>query len=196
MTKAKRPHINLIALLFVTIAFAIIVQYYGSREQSKPAASKQIDRPDFFLNQANTRIMDEQGKIRYQLDAEKISHAPKLDESHLAKPQITTYGSKKDSWVMTADKGVMPDHKELATFSGNVITTKYKNPSPDDKKIELVANSDQMTYNANRQTVTSQGNVTVKTKSHLISGNKMVADIPADTMEITTNVKTSIKSKD
>lgn len=201
MTKTKRPHINLIALLFVTIAFGFVIQYYGSQEQPTPVQQAKKDRPDFFMNKASSRIMDEQGKVRYHLSAKSIFHNPKLNESHLIEPKIITNDKNKRVWHITAEKGVLPDHKKHATLSKNVVTTKLLNDATKKNAAkvgtkELVANSDQITYNAENQTVTSQGNVKVTTKSHLITGNSMVVDIPADKMEITTNVKTSIKPQD
>ncbi len=199
MAKPRKPHINLIVLLFVTIAFAVIIQYQTGKEQLKPAPQKNQDRPDFFLKNATTKVMDETGKIRYKLEADNIYHTQKQNESKLSNPKITAFNQDNNTWVITAKNGTLPDHKEHLTLDDNVVTQRFKKPietRQEPTKSDLTANTKQLTYYTKNQNIVSEGNVIITTDSTVINGGRMAANIPANTMEITTNVKASIKPKD
>ncbi|THB73987.1 MAG: LPS export ABC transporter periplasmic protein LptC [Gammaproteobacteria bacterium] len=198
MTRAKKTHINLIVLLFVTIAFAVIVQHYSAKENTNQKTKTDTKRPDFYLSKAITRVMDKSGKKHYELTTERISHNPNTNESKLFKPKITTENKNSTKWQITSDKGTLPDHQEHAILTGNVVTKKFSLPVISNENsipADLTATTDQLIYDTKKQKIISQGNVTINTSSSLVTGNEMVADIPTDTMEITTNVKANITPK-
>ncbi len=186
----KKPQTNLIVLLVVTIAFAAIVQFYSKKPSKSRETKTQKERPDFYLKDVSTKAMDKNGKIAYTLKADKIAHHPKANQSLVTKPIIHTSGNNQETWNISAENGIIPDHKEQAELTGNVVIIKQK-----DSIKELTAKSDQTTYHIKDKKVVSEGNSSVITDSALVKGDKIVADIPKDTVEVIANVKAHYEPK-
>lgn len=180
----KRIPTNLIALFIVTIAFVSIVNLYSKDDKQKLTSAKNIERPDFFMKDIQTRSMDKDGKIRYILTAEKVEHQPKEQKSFITKPEINTYKQDKNSWKVLADNGEVPDGNNIVLLKKDVIV----NQTISNTKHPISAKSDQLIYDIDREKMFTEGDAIITTPSSVIQGEKMIADIKTDTLEIFTNV--------
>ncbi len=180
----KKISPNLIALLIVTIAFGGIVHFYSKDEKQKLVAAKNIDRPDFFMNNIQSRSMDKSGKLRYILTAEKVEHQPKEQNSFITKPEIHTYKQNINTWKILADNGEVPDGNSKAILKENVIA----NQNTSNVKHPISVKSNQLIYDIDEEKMITKGKVIITTPSSIIQGKKMIADIKTDTLEIFTNV--------
>lgn len=180
----KKIPTNLIVLFIVTIAFVSIIHFYSKDDKQQKSSVKNIERPDFYMNDIQTRSMDKSGKIRYTLTAEKVEHRPKDQRSFITKPDILTYKKNKKSWKALANMGEVPDNTNTILLKEDVIV----NQNNSNTKHPISAKSDQLTYDIDQEKMITEGKVVITTPSSVIQGEKMIANIKTDTMEIFTNV--------
>ncbi len=180
----KKISPNLIALFIVTIAFGVTIHFYSKDEKQKLKVTENIKRPDFFMRNIQSKFMDENGKIRYILNAEKVEHQPKEQKSFITKPEIHTYKQNKNTWHILADNGEVPDGNSNVILKENVIV----NQNINNAKRPISAKSNQLIYDIDKEKMITKGKVIITTPSSIIQGEKMIANIKTDTLEIFTNV--------
>ena len=110
----------------------------------KPDSSKRHD-PDFVVSRFAATTLDEQGKQRFLLSAQKLVHYPDDDSTHMDEPRLTSLSVDKPPVYTSAklgklsskgDEVFLHDNVKIvraasATQSEMVVTTAYLHVIPD-----------------------------------------------------------------
>lgn len=103
-------------------------------EPSLPATTS--NSPDYWVERIVARIMDEQGKPRRILGADKLQHFPNTDKSELVNPKIDFLTPKSSSWKVRANTGWIEPNGEILILQG--IVTIDQDAMPNILPVHLV----------------------------------------------------------
>jgi lipopolysaccharide export system protein LptC len=76
--------------------------------------------PDYIVENFLSTAMNEIGTRKYQLRAERLTHYPDDDTSHLIQPELTQYVDGAVRAIARADTGLIPGHGREIIMKGNV----------------------------------------------------------------------------
>lgn len=86
--------------------------------------------PDYFSLGYYKKEMNEQGLIKNELNASKVTHYSDDKTTHLENPVMTLYNSNKAPWVIKSEAGILKDEGDhldlIGMVSINREATKYR----------------------------------------------------------------------
>src|SRR5690606_35836457 len=105
--------------MFGLLAVALIgaLGYWNVRPESfmeRRAAAEADDAIDFYVVGATALQYQEDGKLHYELTADRLEHIKASDITLLDKPDLLLYRGTQYPWHVRSDKGeVAPEGKEV-----------------------------------------------------------------------------------
>jgi lipopolysaccharide export system protein LptC len=110
-------------LILITFFLLALATWWLRQQIGEPLESYSItstNAPDYWIEHIAARIMDEQGKLRRILGAEKLQHFPTTNKSELIKPKLDFLNSKTPPWKVRADTGWIEADGALLVLPGLV----------------------------------------------------------------------------
>ena len=95
--------------------------YIETTQEEEKVYSKPGHEPDFFVNGFSATALDESGKPRHRLSAERMVHYLDDKSTEVTKPVFTIYDEGKSDWMATSETGWMSEDGELVLLNGKVI---------------------------------------------------------------------------
>lgn len=117
--KANKRLFTITALALVTGFSWWLLRDLTPTIQMDRAASN--NEPDYFLENFNVKVMDENGKPQRELFADNMYHYSLDDRATLKNPRIIFYSDSIASWDIRADGGVVTAGGKSILFSGKVL---------------------------------------------------------------------------
>jgi lipopolysaccharide export system protein LptC len=119
-----------IGLLAVALVGAL--GYWNIRPESfmeRRAAAESDTAIDFYVIGASTQQFQEDGKLHYELTADRLEHIKASDITLLDKPDLQLYRGTQYPWHVRSDKGeVAPEGKEVELIDNvRIARTDAKN---------------------------------------------------------------------
>ncbi|WP_043309141.1 LPS export ABC transporter periplasmic protein LptC [Pseudomonas sp. ML96] len=120
----------LFALL--TVALVGALGYWNIRPESfmeRQAAAEADNAIDFYVTGASTQQFQADGKLHYEMTAEKLEHIKATDITLLEKPDLQLYRGTAYPWHVRSDKGeVGPEGKQVELIDNvRIARTDAKN---------------------------------------------------------------------
>jgi len=110
-------------LVFGIVALLAIATSWLSRKSEAPVSRTTAAQnlPDYFINDVDTTVTDEQGLPSHELRASSLVHYPNNDTTKLVQPDITILNTDKGSrWHASAREGEIAGQQQLIRLSGDV----------------------------------------------------------------------------
>ena len=107
--------------LFATLLAGVSIWWLSSQEEAPPSPSARPDSPDFFMEGVTTRVMDAQGRPRYDLRAERVEHFTLGDRTEFDRPSIVLMRPDGRLWILEAERGSALKGDEEVRFLGRVL---------------------------------------------------------------------------
>lgn len=85
--------------------------------------------PDYIINDATMRKIDQTGTLKYTLKATEIRHFPDDDSTEMKLPRLVYLHPKKPTTTMSADFGLMSKDGEQVDLTGNVHIHRAASPT-------------------------------------------------------------------
>ena len=111
--------------LMLLALLAVITWWLDQVLQGPPVRRDAILRhdPDYIVNGLVGMRMDVAGKVKYTLRAQKMTHYPDDDTTHLVAPNLATE-SRYAPVTVTAKQGLVSSNGENVYFTDNVVVTR------------------------------------------------------------------------
>lgn len=166
------PVIALVLLAAITI--------WLERVTRTPEVVQQVDRthPDFIGENVRVARFDADGKLSYELDADRITHYPISDITDLERPHLR-YHSARGQTSATAAHGESGPDGTVVELRGDAVVVR-KAPGTDD----LIIESESLTVWPDAQKVSTDSPVVLKNGNMTAYGDGMRADNVAGTLDL------------
>ena len=103
------------------IALSSLVNFLEPRRPGLPDTGVHA-KHDYRISGLDTRKFADNGKLRYHLRANTLTHVPARKSSLLVQPRLWQYEANGNSIETTADRADLSDDREQIEMRGNVIT--------------------------------------------------------------------------
>jgi lipopolysaccharide export system protein LptC len=103
--------------------------WWLSREATLPAVSRPVARhePDYIVERFTATVMDETGRPRYRLSAERLVRFADDGSHELEKPHLVQYGNGVPTHTRAA-RGWMPADRSVIEMRGSVRMARGQDP--------------------------------------------------------------------
>ncbi|MGK0441934.1 MAG: LPS export ABC transporter protein LptC [Pseudohongiellaceae bacterium] len=113
-------------ILYSAIALVLLLGFlwlYSEKDGSPTLSGQQksIKEPDFFINNMQTNSFDSSGKLKETINSSQVLSFAKGNHSTLKQPNIQLFKSGKETWNISADKGVSKKKGALIELKNNVL---------------------------------------------------------------------------
>lgn len=123
-----RPGFVLVAMLLLVLAFSIF-RLTGEGEAEELTDVLEVpDNIDYYLNNVDYRVHNEQGELAYQLQAPRLEHYIREDISRIQNP-LVHYNSGQSQLLLSALLGQINHSRASMTLRDNVLLQKQGNDS-------------------------------------------------------------------
>lgn len=112
------------------LALVIITLVFWDRsptERLQPLEDEELHFPTAYVENMHTRVLDEQGRLHYQLSAQRADHfqadpaGPGADDYSLVEhPELTMHPQTSAPWHLQARKGRVDDQGDLVQLHNGV----------------------------------------------------------------------------
>ena len=101
-----------------------LTQYSGLTEPNKTVATG--TNPDYFSNGYTKWEMDETGKLKSKLTAEKMTHYTDYWATHTKKPVMEFVDENMPPWIIVAETGLLSKDGKQLQLNGKVTVNRAK----------------------------------------------------------------------
>ena len=173
------------ALLFVT-SLVLLFWYSSNQEGSKPdSADIGDDTPDFFITDFSIEDFNDQGKVRYSIEAEHLEHYPLSDTAKIRKPFITIYRTTSQMpWYAKADEGLVDNEGKILTLKNQVQLFNTK-----DHAGRLHLTTQKLIINIENELAYTDEKVTLVSPQGHLEAIGLEADLTSNRLQLKSRVK-------
>jgi len=178
---------TLLVLLTITVVGGAVWYAINGRDAPPALADAEDDpeRHDFEAQGVVLRQLDAEGRLRYEIEAERILQL--RDGGGIVASHLTLRhdppGTEPDSpqrWVLTADEATLPADGRVASLSGKVRA--HSVPAGGGAPLQL--ETEQLRYDMERQQVSADGRFTLTRGGNQFRGRGLRVDINEDVVNI------------
>lgn len=121
----------------VLCVFAVASWFLSSHfdEEEKKQVAAVAHSPDFFSSGYYKKEMTDNGLVKSELNADKMTHFSDDGTTHLEKPVMTLHNPDVPPWIIRAEGGVLEADKDHLLLSGNVYINREE--SEGNKSFEI-----------------------------------------------------------
>lgn len=169
------------ALIFILVLGIIAVAagwVYESQLRSRIETAELIipDNIDYFLTNLNYRAVDASGDLDYEFSSRRLEHYPRNDVSLIEVPALTIYRDSSH-WQVNARQGELQHEGNLLWLREQVIMQKTGNDP-----LEILTES--IRFEPDRDLVSSDSNVLMRSKQATIEAQAAVFDLAANVYKL------------
>lgn len=141
---------------------------------------------DYYLEDFKLTAHNKSGLVKYTLQAKRLDN---YEQESLAEIQDITAEvyNKQGNWTITADKALLYHNKNIIEFSDNVKIIRPQQPD----RAELNLQADTMTLLTEKEILTTNGRVTLKTGKTTLESKGLRYNNLQGILELQANVKGS-----
>lgn len=177
--------------LLLTLAALTFWLRYASELPDARRDGKYRHDPDYIINDATLRKLDNTGQLAYTLKSPEIRHYPDDDSTKLRLPILIHQNPKKPSITMTADDAHMSSKGEQVDLTGNVRIHRAATA----KDAEMVVTAPQLTVLPDEEKAYTRHPVLMTQGDSWIKGVGFRMDNRARTYLLEAQARASLESK-
>jgi LPS export ABC transporter protein LptC len=172
-------------ILFLLVAIAILAVLLYMREpegsnSANTAAQAQAPEPGFVALGAQIIETGDNGQPVYTLDAQRIEQPMPQGIVYLTAPVLHYEPSGGNPWVLTAERGQLPQSGHTADLSGNVSAE----GKPQGSAELMHFNTSRLHVDMQQQLATTAAQVHVAWAGRLLTGRGMRADLKSGELQL------------
>ena len=119
---------KLLAPLLVAIIAGLSFWLFQDQPDKGPSVAVQTHgSPDTFMENFTTQALDEQGQLRYQLQAAHMAHYGDDNHSEFTQPQFIAHRPDGQRWTVVADSARATNGSQQIMLNGAVTLTQQAN---------------------------------------------------------------------
>lgn len=142
----------------VLIAASIIIWWSLTTNNEKHGTSTPGGNQPYveiFMNEFTITSLNSTGKVEYTLTGTRLERYNNSDDAIITQP-VFNFLQMDNQWLITADKAVINQQKNIIKLSDNVVMQQQNKP------LAIKVNSDVMVINTEKQTARTQTPVTIE----------------------------------
>lgn len=141
--------------------------------------------PDAIVEQFEIRRLDEQGQLKYRLQAPRLVHFPDDDSTEIDAPRLLTYRPDAPPLIVSGKRALVTTHGEQVHLTGDVRILR----TADAGRPELLARTATLTIEPDRGLAYTDQPVTITQGSSWITGTGARIDNNASLFELHAQVR-------
>jgi lipopolysaccharide export system protein LptC len=177
---------RLAAMMIVGVAFALgsfwLVQVINQGDLGGPGAGLQ-NEPDYIVEKFSVVRMTPDGKPRYIVSGDKLTHRPVDDISDVERPVVRNMSPVQQAMTMNAQRGRIDHTRNVVDLAGQVHVERAASPAVK----PLTMKTEQLTVFPDEERMTSDREVTMTLGAASVRGVGMQADNAAQTVHFSKN---------
>ncbi|MDX5364065.1 MAG: LPS export ABC transporter periplasmic protein LptC [Pseudazoarcus pumilus] len=164
----------------IALAFLAAGTLWLERVTRAPEIVQQADRthPDFIGDNVRVARFDTDGRLAYELDADRITHYPASDITDLERPHLRYHSERGETSAMAARGETGPDG-EVVDLRGEVVVLRKSHDGDD-----LIIESETLSVWPDAQKASTDSPVVLKNGNITAYGDGMRADNLAGTLDL------------
>lgn len=108
-------------ILPLALLLVAVFSWWLSRDQARVMGGQSDQVPDYYAENLVTVEMDEQGKPRQRLIAERMEHFAHDNSMHLQKPHLLLIDPELPPWILRSETGWIAGDRKQAWLRGRVF---------------------------------------------------------------------------
>lgn len=175
--------------LLATLIAALLVAlgYWNIRPESfmdKPAKADADNAIDFYVLKAHTVQFQEDGKLRYEMTADKLEHLKATDVTLVQQPDLQLYRGTEQPWHVRSERGeVAPQGSEVE------LIDKVRIARTDAKGRPIVITSSRMTVFPDKEYAQTRQAVRIEAANGVTTAQGMKAYMNDGRINLLSNVR-------
>jgi len=164
--------------LLILVLLALIVVIGLSFVGGEPADARRevvapADQPGYFLTGATITDTSKDGSARVRIRAERIEQKPRDNSVELTSLNLVYRGADERAWVVTADRGRVPEAARVVHLEGNVrIHGALSDPGP-----EALIDTDSLDFDTETSIARTDDDVRVAMGMNALTAHGLTADL-------------------
>lgn len=177
--------------LLLTLAALTFWLRYASELPDARRDGKYRHDPDYIVNDATLRKLDNTGQLVYTLKAPEIRHYPDDDSSEVSQPHLVHLNPKKPTLTMNADTAHISSKGEQVDLHGNVRVHRAATA----KDAEMILTTPQLTVLPDEEKAYTKHPVLITQGNSWIKGIGLRMDNRAQTYLLEAQARASLESR-
>jgi LPS export ABC transporter protein LptC len=174
-------------LILVLLAFIVVVGLSfvgGESADARREVVAPVDQPGYFLTGATITDTSKDGTERVRIRAERIEQLPRDNSVQLESLNLVYRGNDTRAWVVTADRGRVPEASKVVHLEGNVrIHAALSDPGP-----EAVIDTDSLDFDTDTSIAHTDDEVRVAMGMHALTARGLTADLKQGRVRLESSV--------
>jgi lipopolysaccharide export system protein LptC len=156
-----------------------------ARQSGDNAPKQRAGRePDYVVDGFRYLSVTKDGKVRYQVEGETLTHFPDSDDSFVRQPRLTSYSPEREPLTVRSDSArISKNHREVH-LRDNVVLRRPQTHGDD----ELTVKSDYMLVLPDKDIVKTDRPVRAWLGETTLNGTGMIADNAQHTLALHSQV--------
>lgn len=125
----RKRYLSLLALILAATGLALWNRFHHTDLHALlPAAITTTEnrQPDYVIEGMTTWALDTQGNVTRHVTANKLTHYPGDDSTHMQQPLITTMNNGTALWSAQARTGISQAGNNLVKLNDDVVITRFQ----------------------------------------------------------------------
>lgn len=190
----RRGMLNTTGMLLLAAAVFYSMEYWPQQMPLLPAVEEEARSmaPDYTITAFHAIDLDEGGRLRYELAAERLVHFGKPDHAELVAPDMVFYRNgtpgepvASEPWQLTANTGTITENGERLDLVGDVKVARLV----EDGTGRMTMESPQLTVFGNQEFASTDGPVTLRSAQAELTGIGMQIDMKKGQMQLLSQVR-------
>lgn len=211
--KHRRRIFNILGILLLGVAVSHSLKYWPQRLPLMQAETDTaaINEPDYRITNFHAIDLDENGRLRYELTAEQLTHFPQPERAELTAPQMVFYrntstGTGKpmasgdagnlalspvavDPWQLTAARGSIADGGDRLDLEGDVRVSRVGSGSDRPGDMGMTMETSRLTVFGKQEVATTDSPVFLNGDRAQLHGVGMQIDLKKGQMHLLSQVR-------
>lgn len=169
------------------VGITILVVWYNTREPEITAEQQNellTSGPDYYMENFSYKVMNEDGRLNYNLHAEHMDHYIDNATTLLKMPNIVFYQQPERLWNLTAQTGRITNIDQLIVLEGEVHIQRM------DIKAETDIRTANLTILPQQKRIHTNASVTITSPAGSVEAVGLEADFLKDQVLLKSKVRT------
>lgn len=182
----KLNSLALFVFIGAVIAYAIL-EFLGVNTKVTEAINNELT-PEFIAEILESDVFDEEGKLRYVINADRMEHYADLSVTHFELPKYTLYPKNEVlPWKMSANEATLYDNNRV------ILKSRVRLIATDKNSLIQEIHGKHLELDLNTNIISSEHTILIQGKGFTMYGSGLIVDLNTTQMTLTEHVQTIYK---
>jgi len=179
--------LSLLFFIFSAICYSML-QWHQENNQPNESFEQNV-LPDFIAETLNSEIFNQEGKLSYIIDANRMEHYSKIEVTHFEFPKYTLFPKNSITpWKISANEGTLYNDNRVK------LENRVSLKATDKESLIQEIHGRYLELDLNTNIISSEQTIYIKGKGFTIYGSGLIVDLNTKQMTLTQHVQTTYKN--